>query len=240
MTNDTLSQRRAQSCVNFLVDSLGIDPERLVAKGYGERIPRKLERDIVSRGITFKKGTVLTPEYINALPRNQQEAAHDLNRRTEFLILRDDYVPKTGVKPVASGEGRVKIITENSIPIDMVNGSPRGTCYVNSKTFKFLIENNSDTVKISYDQAMKFLKEAIFTVGDFDLKEKAIDDKDGTIIDRSIVYFNTLQVGDEVLENVEAIIIKGLKETIVIGKEKFIEEFGDYELNEKEGKLIFK
>jgi hypothetical protein len=31
-----------------------------------------------------------------------------------------------------------------------------------------------------------------------------------------------------------------LKETIVIGKEKFIEEFGDYELNEKEGKLIFK
>jgi hypothetical protein len=149
-------------------------------------------------------------------------------------------VPKTGVKPVASGEGRVKIITENSIPIDMVNGSPRGTCYVNSKTFKFLIENNSDTVKISYDQAMKFLKEAIFTVGDFDLKEKAIDDKDGTIIDRSIVYFNTLQVGDEVLENVEAIIIKGLKETIVIGKEKFIEEFGDYELNEKEGKLIFK
>ncbi len=240
MTNDTLSQHRAESCVDFLVDSLGIAPERLVAKGYGERIPRKLERDIVSRGITFKKGTVLTPEYIKALPRNQQEAAHDLNRRTEFLILRDDYVPKKEVRAVDVDAGRVKIITEDYIPIEMVDGVPRGTCYVNSKTFKFLIEDNSDTVKISYEQAMKFLKEAIFTVGDFDLKEKAIDDKDGTIIDRSVVYIKTLQIGDELIENVETIVIKGLKETIVVGKDKFIDEFGEYNINEKEQKLIFK
>ena len=50
MTNDTLSQRRAESCVNFLIDSMHIDPARLVAKGYAERVPRTLERDIVSRG----------------------------------------------------------------------------------------------------------------------------------------------------------------------------------------------
>lgn len=238
MTNDTLSQRRAQSCVDFLVDSLGVDPERLVAKGYGERIPRKLERDIVSRGITFTKGTVLTPDYIKSLPKNQQEAAHDLNRRTEFLILRDDYVPKTEVSPVTSG-GRVEIMVEKYIPIEVVNEKAIGTCYVNSKTLKFVIEPNSDTIKISYDQALKYLKEAIFTVGDFELKEKAISEKDGTIIDGSIVFFNTLQIGDELIENVEAIVIKGQKEAVIIGANKFKEEFGNYRVDEQARKLIF-
>lgn len=238
MTNDTLSQRRAESCVKFLVDSLGVDYERLIAKGYGERIPRKLERDIVSRGITFKKGTVLTPEYIKGLPKGQQEAAHDLNRRTEFLILRDDYVPKTEVKPVSS-EGRVQIMTEKYIPIEAANNQVRGTCYVNSKTLRFLLEPNSDTVKVSYEQAMKYLKEAIFTVGDFELGEQAISEKDGTIIDRSVVFFKTLQIGDEMIENVEAIVVKDQKDAIVIGTKKFEEEFGKYRINEKDKKLIF-
>ncbi|MDD4209398.1 MAG: OmpA family protein, partial [Bacteroidales bacterium] len=238
MTNDTLSQRRAQSCVNFLVDSLGVDPERLVAKGYGERISRKLERDIVSRGITFKKGTVLTPDYIKSLPKNQQEAAHDLNRRTEFLILRDDYVPKTEVSPVSS-DGRVEIMVDKYIPIEVVNGKAMGTCYVNSKTLKFVIEPNSDTIKISYDQALKYLKEAIFTVGDFELKEKAISEKDGSIIDGSIVFFNTLQIGDELIENVEAVVVKEQKEAVIIGANKFIEEFGTYRIDEQTRRLIF-
>jgi peptidoglycan-associated lipoprotein len=238
MTNDTLSQRRAESCVLFLVDSLGIDPQRLVAKGYGERIPRKLERDIVSRGITFTKGTVLTPEYIKSLPKNQQEAAHDLNRRTEFLILRDDYVPSTTVSDVGS-QGRVQIMTQKYIPAEIKEGKAKATCYVNSKTLKFILEPNSDTIKISYDQAMRYLKEAIFTVGDFDLKESAINEKDGTIIDGAIVFFRTLQIGDEMIENVEAKVVKGQKDALIIGSNVFIEEFGKYRLDEKEQKLIF-
>ncbi len=238
MTNDTLSQRRAESCVYFLVDSLHIDPERLIAKGYAERVPRKLERDIVSRGFTFKKGTVLTPEYIKSLPKDQQEAAHDLNRRTEFKILRDDYVPKTNVNPVSQG-GKVQIVTQKFIPAQIKNNQTHATCYVNSKTLSFLLKPNSDTITISYEQAMKYLREAILTVGDFDLKEKAINEKDGNIIDKSVIYFKTLQIGDEVIENVEVIVVKDQKEAFIIGAKKFTDEFGTYRLDEKEQKLIF-
>ncbi len=100
MTNDTLSQRRAQSVVDYLIGK-GIAGDRLVAKGYGERVPRVLEKDITitynKKDFTFKQGTVLTKEYIESLPTNdEREAAHQLNRRTTFIILRTDYVPKQG------------------------------------------------------------------------------------------------------------------------------------------------
>ena len=240
MTNDTLSQRRAESCVNFLIRE-GIDPERLVAKGYAERVPRTLDKDKVSRGFTFKKGTTLDRAYIESLPKNQQEAAHDLNRRTEFMILRDDYVPKEKVDAAENVDGAsiVNIITERFIPVETDDALTYGTCYLNSKTMKFLIEPGVEKLTISYDQAMAFLREAIITVGDFDLKEKAIVAEDGTIIDGVKVYLKTLQISDDVLENVEMTVVKGQKIPVIIGSTTFEDEFGPYRVDKGEQKLIF-
>jgi len=96
--NDTLSYKRAKSCVDFII-SQGIEPDRLIPKGYGERVPRVLEKDITitynDKTFTFKKGTVLNEDYINSLPsKDEQEAAHQLNRRTTFQIVSTDYVPQ--------------------------------------------------------------------------------------------------------------------------------------------------
>jgi peptidoglycan-associated lipoprotein len=94
ITNDTLSQRRAQSVVDYLI-SKGIAADRLVAKGYAARVPKVLTKDVVRDGIKFKSGTVLTTEYINSLKTSKErEAAHQLNRRTEFIVIRIDYVSK--------------------------------------------------------------------------------------------------------------------------------------------------
>ncbi|MDQ3108996.1 MAG: OmpA family protein [Bacteroidota bacterium] len=80
--NRDLAQRRAQACVDYLVNEKGIAKERLVAKGYGEDRPLKLAN-----------GTVLTEKYINTLKTTQErEALHQLNRRTTFKVLRTDYV----------------------------------------------------------------------------------------------------------------------------------------------------
>ncbi|MDR0368376.1 MAG: OmpA family protein [Bacteroidales bacterium] len=238
MTNDTLSQRRAQSSVNYLIEE-GIDPERLVAKGYGERSPRILDKDRTSRGYTFKKGTRLTAEYINSLrSRNEQEAAHDLNRRTEFLILRDDYVPKDKVEDV-DRKATISIVMEDFIPVQIEENAVYGTCYVNSKTLRFTIEQGVEKFTVSYEQAMRFLKDATITVGDFELGVEAIVAEDGTIIDKSVLYLNSVQIGDDVLENVEVKVIKDQKVPIVIGSKTFEEEFGKYTVNQNEGKLIF-
>jgi peptidoglycan-associated lipoprotein len=80
-SNDTLSQRRAQACVDYLVKEKGIAPERLVAKGYGENRPLKLSN-----------GLVLTEKYIRSLPAKEQEAYYQLNRRTVFRVINWNYV----------------------------------------------------------------------------------------------------------------------------------------------------
>ena len=91
--NDTLSYRRAQAVVDYLVEQ-GIDPERLEAAGYGMREPRVLERDVEREGFLFEAGTELTADFIEGLPSEEiQDAAHQMNRRTEFRVLREDYEP---------------------------------------------------------------------------------------------------------------------------------------------------
>jgi len=98
--NDSLSQKRAQSVVDYLILK-GIDPDRLVAKGYGKRVPKVLEKDITRDGFIFTKGTIVNEEYINVIKNPiQKEAAYQLNRRTEFKVLRDNFVPKPTNTPI--------------------------------------------------------------------------------------------------------------------------------------------
>ncbi len=92
--NNTLSQKRAETVVSFLVEN-GIDKERLVAKGYGERVPRVLQQTIVRDGYTFPAGTVLTEEYILSIrDLKMRETAYQLNRRTEFSVISNNYKRK--------------------------------------------------------------------------------------------------------------------------------------------------
>ena len=101
-SNDVLSQKRAESVVNYLIDR-GIDQDRLIAKGYGERVPRRLAKDVVKDGFQFKSGTLLSQVFVDSLPsKPAQEAAYALNRRTEFRIISKDFVPKTQNKVLTS------------------------------------------------------------------------------------------------------------------------------------------
>lgn len=91
--NLDLSQKRAQSVVQYLIDK-GIDPGRLSPKGYGESVPKVVDSSIASQNLFLKEGTQLTEQYINSLAGDEQkEIAHQINRRTEFRVLRTDYEP---------------------------------------------------------------------------------------------------------------------------------------------------
>lgn len=90
--NFDLSQKRAQSVVQYLIEK-GIEPERLSAKGYGESSPKVVDAEIVAQAPFLRSGTALTEAYINTLANEEQkEVAHQINRRTEFRVLRTDYI----------------------------------------------------------------------------------------------------------------------------------------------------
>lgn len=88
--NIDLSGRRARSVIDYLI-SVGISPDRLQSQGYGESRPKTITKKLAREYPQFKEGDVLTEEYILALPEADQEAADQINRRTEFQVLSIDY-----------------------------------------------------------------------------------------------------------------------------------------------------
>ena len=89
--NKKLSQRRAESVVNYLI-SKGIAADRLTPVGYGKEKPKKINRKVTKKFPWLKVGEQLTEEFITKLgDEKKKEICNELNRRTEFLVLRTTY-----------------------------------------------------------------------------------------------------------------------------------------------------
>ena len=124
--NERLSQRRAESVVAHLI-SKGIDPHRLVPKGYGENTPKTVTKKMAERYTFMHEGDTLTEEFILTLPEEQQEICNAENRRTEFRVLRTTYglfglsppppfaKPSHDPSPSKPSEARGKLHTISSI-----------------------------------------------------------------------------------------------------------------------------
>ena len=88
--NQGLSQRRAQSVVDYLIAN-GIPRERLKPAGYGESRPKTVTKRIHSQYPQFEEGVTLTEEFIKGLSKEDQEAADQINRRTEFTVIDTEF-----------------------------------------------------------------------------------------------------------------------------------------------------
>ena len=89
--NLRLSQRRAESVVNYLI-SRGLPAGRMIPVGYGESRPKIVTRRQAEQNPFLQVGDTLTESFILALPNEeQQEACNALNRRTEFRVMRTTF-----------------------------------------------------------------------------------------------------------------------------------------------------
>lgn len=88
--NKMLAQRRAESVVEYLT-AHGVASDRLKPVGYGKEKPKTIRRKLTEKYPFLKEGDVLTEEYIKTLDEEQQEQCNQLNRRTEFVVLRTTY-----------------------------------------------------------------------------------------------------------------------------------------------------
>ena len=103
--NKRLSQRRAESVVNYLI-AHGIPADRLTPVGYGKETPKTIRKKLAERYEYLNEGDVLTQEFIEQLKPEEQNICNQLNRRTEFRVLRTTYgmVTTPADSPSASGQ----------------------------------------------------------------------------------------------------------------------------------------
>jgi len=237
--NDNLSQKRAQAVVDFLI-SQAINPNRLVAKGYGERIPRTLNKDIFKEGYLFRDGTLLDDDYVNSLPEDSiKEAAFHLNRRTEFAVLAndfkvDDQLPESApeIQIVADTLG-VKIYYSLDEEENM-----QVNCYLNNDHSTTAILNFiSDESLISDKIVLEMLHKGAVTRNDFlgNFEDVMID---GNIAEHSILTLKSIKIGELQLNEAMVKVVKDYNKNISIGKAT-IKKAGKYAIDMDNKTIVF-
>ena len=88
--NNELSQKRAQSCCDYLV-AHGIEKERLTPMGYGKTKPVVADKALNKKYPFIPVDQVLDEEFILKLKPDQQEICNQINRRTEFKVVKTTY-----------------------------------------------------------------------------------------------------------------------------------------------------
>jgi len=237
--NDILSQRRAQSVVDYLI-SRGIDPDRLVAKGYGERVPRTLNRDVTKEGYTFSTGCVLNDSLIDTLPNTAiKEAAHQFNRRTEFAILRNDFIPKTRVtkRPAPAIEIVVEP-EENSITYTITDDdNMEAPCYVNGITMSFQYDPRERAFYITTSEAVRLLQDGVIDRNDFEGDATQLIGE-GTIADKAVFNIREMRIGKNIARDLKVTVNRKLQNPLYFGPNT-LRKFGEYSVDTADKKIIF-
>ncbi len=238
--NDILSQKRAESVVNYLIQR-GIASDRLVAKGYGERVPRTLEKDIAVDGFLFKEGSLLDDVFINALPTMaQREAAHQLNRRTEFRILSKDYVPKP--KPLTAATPIQIVVNPEENIVNYrsgANGEVYVPCILNGYNMILTLSGTDKIqVTVSLDQAMKLLLEGAINRNDFEGNAEQVL-RAGSISDGAVFTIKELRIGKNTVKNLKAKVAHLQIDPLVLGEE-VLHQFGTYSIDKDKKQISFK
>jgi peptidoglycan-associated lipoprotein len=235
-----LAQKRAQSVVDYLIER-GIPSDRLTAKGYGEDVPRVLQQDITRDGFTYPKGTELNDDYINALSvRVRQEAAHQMNRRIEFIITSVHYQAKEGSQ---RREQRAVAIDINElrrgVPFEPVGKKelPQMACFINGWSEAVILNESERTAVISLTAALGLLRDGYITKDDFEGNpEKVL--AGGTIAKNAKFIISDLKIGLRSEYDIRVTVDPSYDLPLTIPA-SVMKRFGDYTIDKEKRMLFF-
>lgn len=239
--NDILSQKRAEAVVDYLIRR-GINPKRLVAKGYGERKPRILQKNILRDSIRFAIGIQLTEGYIDSLQSEQRkEIAHQLNRRIDFRILRKDFKPESKFTGEDKASAIALIIDPSSNKVNYLPGKGSKILLpviINGYTYNVVFSEDFGDLVVSPNFAKSLLTNGLIDKNDFN--ERAIPSlKRGNIPNQARITLEEVRIGATSLQNINATVFNYFDGEIQIGPD-FLERFGEYEIDEENFQIIFK
>ncbi|PJB59203.1 MAG: hypothetical protein CO098_04580, partial [Bacteroidetes bacterium CG_4_9_14_3_um_filter_41_19] len=192
--------------------------------------------DKIREGFLFKEGSVLNEEYINSLTSdNEKEAAHQMNRRSEFRVLRKDYVPAGTNLDIVD----INIVTnpdDNSVLFTEQGGTGTylSTCIINGYNESFAFDKGADPM-ISLNKAMDLLKWGAISKENFEGDpEKVL--ANNTIADRAVINIKEITIGNVTVNDVQLKVTYKLNYGLVFG-DGLMKQFGKYNFNTKTHKL---
>jgi len=89
-SNKLLSEKRAKSVVDYLI-SHNIASDRLTSVGNGKDKPVVVDANLAKKYPFLKENDVLDEPFVTKLTPEQQEITNQINRRTEFRVLKTTY-----------------------------------------------------------------------------------------------------------------------------------------------------
>jgi peptidoglycan-associated lipoprotein len=237
--NDELSQKRAQSVVDFLI-SKGTDPGRLVAKGFGEREPRKLDKDIISGGYSLKKGSVLSESFIESLASNElKETVHKLNRRIELKVIAKNYKP---LAKTTSEIPQISLINDSVgmvVPFTLTDKNLRMiNCFVNSYETQAIVISENGSSYIGEQKLIGLMRIGAISKSNFEGNAEEIL-QNNQVQDGAVINIGNLRIGDISHENFRVLVRKDIDLPLTLGSD-IIEIFGTCKIDDLQKQLIFK
>ena len=140
-------------------------------------------------------------------------------------------------EPEISMEAAEALISEVSMK-KMTGGTYEIPCTINGLPLKFVFDTGASNVTISSVEASFMLKNDYLSERDFKGSKKFIT-ADGNITDGTIVCIKEVMVGDVLLKNIEASVVKNIKAPLLLGQ-SVLERFGSVTIDNENNKLIIK
>jgi len=196
---------------------------------------------VVRAGYTFKAGTVLTDEFVTALStKDIQEAAYELNRRTEFKVLSKDFVPKPKNKPILPS---VQIVTVPDQDTVKMGTDPDGflllPMIINGLNYQVAFaEGEESYLQFSRAETLKLLQQGVISKTDFDGDTETIL-ANSSVADKAVFKLREVRIGTKIQRNIKARVSALQKVQVMLGEE-LLNRFGQYTIDRKKKEMYLK
>jgi clan AA aspartic protease (TIGR02281 family) len=156
----------------------------------------------------------------------------------EFIALIEEYKakPKVVIEDVGSDTG-TGLVTEVQMK-KMYSGVYEVPCTINGLELKFIFDTGASDVTISSVEASFMLKNNFLSKDDVRGKEY-FSTATGEIHEGTKINLREIKIGDAVLKNVEASVVKNQQAPLLLGQ-SVLERFGTITIDNINSKLVIK
>jgi aspartyl protease family protein len=140
-------------------------------------------------------------------------------------------------RTVSSRGTRPKSNSKTVVKMEKVNGVFQIPVYVNDVKMFFIFDTGASTISISETEANFLWKQGKLT--DDDIRGTVnFSDANGDISEGTIIILKTVQIGDRLLNNIEASVVHNLNAPLLFGQSA-LSEFGKISIDNIKGEVTF-